>query len=363
MSSELARSLLLAGAIAPDALARALFATLTDDVAFEEALLSAGAIDEPRLQAELARWDGPTIQNVTPVPELLARLPRGLCRRLLALPIRLDARTGTVDVAVANGHDPHPAAELGHHLHAPVRAVRAPLAALRRALADAGQAGRGVPPIVLPNGGAAVSARTRKPSRTPLWGTPIVNVDDPPPSTERPIPLVRHAQPPSTVRDPERASLPLPDLAPVLASLENARDRDAVVAIVLSGVRGVARRVAVLVSKRDAIVGWSCVPEFGSATRLQEVRIPSSLPSVFLAVARSDVSYLGPVASTPPHSALLEVAGTLSSDVAIAPLRVAGRCALLVVADELTDPALSTRHIDAISRAAGDALARILRRR
>lgn len=288
MSLELGRALLLSGAITPDALARALLATRTRDIAFEEALLSEGAIDERGLQVELGRWDGPTIHNVIPVPELVARLPRGMCRRLLAWPIRVDALTGTVDVAVADGRDPHAPAEIGRHLKAPVRAVRAPLGALRRA----------------------------------LQGKP-----------------------------------------PVLAGLENARDRDSIVAIVLSAAGGVARRVAVLVARRDAIVGWSCSPEFGSASRLQELRMPSSVPNVFLAVAGSGTSYLGPVSRTPPHSALLEIAGTLTSDVAIAPVCVAGRCALLIVADELSDPALSTRALDEIARAAGDAIARILRRR
>lgn len=382
MGSELARSLLLADAITPDGLARALFASLTQEIALEEALLETGAIDERQLQSELARWDGPSIQNVVPVPELIARLPKGLCRRLLALPIRVDPRTGTVDVAVADGRDPHPAAEVGHHLRAPVRAVRARLATLIGAIEKAEHGEHGVhvlaAPLWVP---ASPAAKPAQPSReTPMWGTPIVTVEPkpPPPSVEMPIPLMRRAEPaPQTERDPEPVfslpqssarpartpTLPLPDPAPVLASLEAAHDRDAILAIVLSGARAVARRVALLVVKRDAFVGWACSPELGSATRLRALQIPTSVPSLFATVASSAAPYLGPVYDTPAHQPFVELCGTLSRDVALTCVRVAGRPAVLVVADELADPALSTKHLDQIADAAGKALERLLRKR
>src|SRR5262249_28867616 len=69
-----------------------------------------------------------------PVSELVERLPRGLCKRLLALPVRHDAITGTIDVVVADTADAHPATEIGFHLGAPVRVVRAPVSAIEDAL-------------------------------------------------------------------------------------------------------------------------------------------------------------------------------------------------------------------------------------
>lgn len=388
MSSELARSLLLADAITPEGLARALFATLTEEVALEEALVSTGAIDERRLQDELARWDGPTIQNVAPVPELVERLPAGLCRRLLALPIRVDPRTGTVDVAVADGRDPHPAAEVGHHLRAPVRAVRARLSTLIGAIErlDQTQGAHALAApmwVPSPHYSRESQARPASPKQTPLWGTPIVNLErPPPPSVEMPIPLMRRAEAaPATLRDPEPvfplppssrtsrsrpkapAPLPLPDVSPVIASLEAAGDRDSILAIMLSGVRGVARRVALLVVKRDVFIGWSCSPELGSAERLRELQIPTNVPSVFATVAASGASYLGPVFDAPAHEGFVAVCGALSRDVAVAPVRVAQRPAVLIVADELADTALSTKHIDEIAEAGGQALTRLLRKR
>ena len=70
----------------------------------------------------LARTEAPYLRQVVPLVELVDRLPPGLCARLLAIPVRRDAITGTVDVVVADASDPHPAKEIAFHLGAPVRA-------------------------------------------------------------------------------------------------------------------------------------------------------------------------------------------------------------------------------------------------
>jgi hypothetical protein len=198
-----------------------------------------------------------------------------------------------------------------------------------------------------------------------------------------PIPLLRRsidpgAFEPDTQREPEptfdlvpsqrlrpaptAAMLPLPDLGPVLASLRTASDRDAVLSIVLSGVRGLARRAAILVMKKDAFVGWSCTPEFGSAAALRNVSIPSAASSI-LATAAAGGMYLGPLFEADAHGPLLAVMGTATRDVAVSAVKVGDRTAMLILADELADTALSTKHMDAIAKAAGDALARLVRRR
>ena len=104
------------------------------DVVIGRALLSTKAIDGARLEALLDRGDAPTMRHVTPVPALVQHLPPGLCERLLALPVRRDPRTGTVDVAVVDSRDPHPVEEMAHWLKAPVRLVRTSLAAMDAAL-------------------------------------------------------------------------------------------------------------------------------------------------------------------------------------------------------------------------------------
>ena len=50
------------------------------------------------------------------------------------MPVRRDPRTGTVDVAVVDARDPHPAEEIGYWLKAPVRMVRTSIASMESAL-------------------------------------------------------------------------------------------------------------------------------------------------------------------------------------------------------------------------------------
>lgn len=116
--------------MAPSAIAEALFVSVSRGVPLVQALTDSGAVAPEVLARYLARAEAPVLRQVTPVPELVERLPDGLCARLFAVPVRRDAITGTVDVAVADALDAHPAAEIGHHLGAPVRVIRAPVAAI-----------------------------------------------------------------------------------------------------------------------------------------------------------------------------------------------------------------------------------------
>src|SRR5258706_4231464 len=131
---ELGRSLLLSDAVSPEALAEALCTAASERVSLVRALLSTRAIDPDRLEEELARTtDAPLQRHVTPIFDLMEQLPPGLCARLLAVPVRRDPRTGTIDVAVADARDSHAAEEIAFFLRAPVRLVRAPLSAIEDA--------------------------------------------------------------------------------------------------------------------------------------------------------------------------------------------------------------------------------------
>jgi hypothetical protein len=120
--------------VVPEALAEALFVSATRGTSLVRALLVAHAIDLPRLEQYLERGDAPYMRHVAAVQPLVEKLPPGLCERLLALPVRRDARTGTVDVAVVDACDPHPAEEIAYWLKAPVRMVRTSLASLDAAV-------------------------------------------------------------------------------------------------------------------------------------------------------------------------------------------------------------------------------------
>jgi hypothetical protein len=125
------------------------------------------------------------------------------------------------------------------------------------------------------------------------------------------------------------------------------------------GLRSIARRIAILVVKKDGLVGWSCTPEFGDQGALKALRIPFKAPAAMPEVLGGGV-HLGPLME-PVKAPLLRIMRTSTEDVAIVAVRIGDRPAVLLVADELGDTLLATKRIDELGRAAGDALLRIVR--
>ena len=406
MTFELARALLNAEAVAPVPLARALFTVATEGVPLTRALVAMNILPEARLEEELGRVDAPSMHQIVPVHELLDLLPTGLCSRLLALPIRKDPRTGTVDVAVVDARDPHAAAEIGFFLQAPVRVVRTTLAAMEAAL-DHGSAPSNAKAEALapPMGG-----EFRAPPKRTLQIQPS-SIPPPHPSAEMPIPLMKrnplpqfaveddapatieegvedvvlelrppsrrgHATPdarhvrsapeprvPSVAPPPDGIpAMPFPDSSPILAALRSASSRDEILASLLLGLRSVARKAGLLVWKKDQFVGWMCNAELADISAFRTIAISAVSPSIFTTAAAGQ-TYLGPLYRDRASAPLLDVMGSASPDVAIAPVRVLGKTAVLVVADELGDTMMSTKAMEELARAAGEALARVVRRR
>ena len=455
---ELAESLLLAESVSPRALARGLFLEATQQMSLVQALIVTGAIDEAKIEEAVAKeGDPPPLAAITPSLSLVQRLPRGLCARLLAVPIGTDSQTGDIEAAFVDMHDQHAIGEVEFFLRARVRPHRATVSALRAAIEQIQRAEPALVPV------PAHGERTR----TPIWGTPVVSVvpvaaphtnaadmpiplmrrstvpskeesavlelrtpassrpvpdtirdTDPvfslrsPPSMRRPISVMmaetrmepqkqnnlvtvpapkqdprhtmvtapappRRSEPPPAVQgmDAPRSrrssmaprfspgpTLPFPDATPVFAAMEEANDRDAIIALLISGMRAVARRVAVMAVKRDAFVGWSCNAEFGDARAWRTVSVPANVPSV-LATAASGTPYLGPLFRTDGHMPILEFMREMSRDVAVTGVRVDMHPALVLLADELGDTALGTRRMEHLAKAAGVALTRVLRKK
>ncbi|MEO8797002.1 MAG: hypothetical protein ABI551_03885, partial [Polyangiaceae bacterium] len=311
MTFELARALLNAEAIAPVPLARALFTVATEGVPIPRALVALGIMTEERLEEELARVDVPNVQHVVGVPELMELLPAGLCSRLMALPIRKDPRTGTVDVAVVDARDPHAANEVGFFLQSPVRVVRASMAALEGALDHAQSHSHRAealaplmntsvpPPARLPLKGSSIPPRhpsaempiplMKRNNTLPHFGTPPSLPDydeDGPETVEDDVVLelratrMRPRQPSIPQRSPSVAppsslpSFPFPDSSSVLAAIRSASSRDEILASLLLGIRSVARKAGLLVAKKDHFVGWMCNAELGDSSAFRLVQIP-----------------------------------------------------------------------------------------
>ncbi len=158
---------------------------------------------------------------------------------------------------------------------------------------------------------------------------------------------------------PKRARAP--DAGPVMTALANAGTRDDVIRVAMRGTRLVARRIAVFAVKRDGFHGWACNVEMGDEDALRAIHVPADLPSV-LATATATAIYLGPIPPTPAHESLLRVMERASPDVAAVTVRVAGRAALVLLADDLDDTMIGTRFLVELARAVGDALARLIAR-
>jgi len=199
VSIELGRLLIDAGSVTPADVEAALFLSVVRGIPFPRALVDRGAITERALDAELDRRGGLAMRQVLGARDLFARLPRALCRRLGAVPTRLDPATGTIDVAAADPLDRHIPAEISFHLGQPVRLLRAPMSAIEEAIRA----------IELEEKQAPQPQRARPRRVTPPspHGAPQSTIP-PPPSEDAPIPLVRRAPPASTEPPPPAWRVP-----------------------------------------------------------------------------------------------------------------------------------------------------------
>jgi hypothetical protein len=145
-----------------------------------------------------------------------------------------------------------------------------------------------------------------------------------------------------------------------LTRLREATDRESLVDALIRAAGVVARRVAVFAVRRDGFAGWSCSKGFADRDRLRSLTLPLGAPSV-LALATAAGSYFGPILPNDAHARLMGVMERATRDVAVLAIKAQGRAALVLLADELDDSMLGTRHLDQVARAAGEALSRILR--
>ena len=222
------------------------------------ALLKTEAIAILRLEEELARTapDAPLLRHPVPVLDLIARLPPHLCAALVAVPVRADALTGTVNVAVADASDTHAAEEIGFYLSAPVRLLRSPLGAIESAIDQARLAreavGSSIPPSIGPISVPPPSP-VRPMSHTPPWGSPAF-VRPPEPEeasatgSELPMPLI-----------PKTASKRVPDAAAEPSDAPPGPDGDVAVPLLRrltpgAGLLALARAAQELDDEEDPVV-------------------------------------------------------------------------------------------------------------
>ncbi len=170
------------------------------------------------------------------------------------------------------------------------------------------------------------------------------------------------------------AAVPAPNAPAVTAEetpsivnqMRGARNRDEILDLLVTGARSVARRAVVLAVRRDALVGWTGSGDLAERPALRAVRLPNTMPTVL----HESLEYDGPRfarirldAAHAPLFAIMRSPPSPAEDVVVVSIQAEGRPVALVIADGLAEAPVAIERVGVLARAAGDALARLLRER
>ncbi len=400
MTVELARRLIESGVPLAD-IEAALLLVVEQGLSFPEALAERDASLLSRVEQELARSELPSVMTVRASPELFARLPVGMCRRLLAVPVHVDPRTGRVDVAAVEPLDPHIGQEFTYHLDQPVRVLHASLDAVKGAL-DRLQPGAKVSvlpprrlsehalssdapiPLVKLDTGVRSDApiplvrRSMLPGRSPT-ARPLARSAPPPralPETEGvaaswrskppPVDLVKGA---AQLEEAAREAARLPSVPPVASRrstttrerLEEATSPEGVLEVLRDCLAPAASIIFAV--KNASFDGRVASPAIEQRASAKQISLLSHQPSVLETAVKSGF-YLGPIPNTPNHRELRDaLPPDALNEVYVTVITVSDRPSLVWLLAGFEQSLDLTRRADEVALAAGRVLARILRER
>jgi hypothetical protein len=392
---ELARRLIESGVPLAD-IEAALLLVVERGMSLPEALAERDPGLLSRVEQELSRSELPSVLTVRASPDLFARLPQGMCRRLLAVPVHVDPRSGRVDVAAVEPLDPHIAQEFAYHLDQPIRVLHASLEAVKSAL-DRLQHKTKV--SVLP------PQRAQEPGISSDAPIPLVKLDTGARS-DAPIPLVRRsmlpARAPSVVPKgrsapptgafPETegvavswrskpppvdlvagaaqldrqaakaaAAAPKPRTVSTRERLEDATSPEAVLELLRDCLAPAAAIVFAI--KNASFDGRVASTSVEARTPAKAISLLSHQPSVLETAVKSGF-YLGPIPNTPNHRELREaLPPDAVHEVYVTVITVSDRPSLVWLLAGFERSLDLTRRADEIALVAGRVLAKILRQR
>lgn len=399
MTVELARRLIESGVPLAD-IEAALLLVVERGLPLSEALAERDEGLLMRVDQELNRSELPSVLTVRASPELFARLPDGMCRRLAAVPVHVDPRTGRVDVAATEPLDPHIAQEFAYHLEQPVRVLHASREAVRGALdrlqhrgkvsalppAEDAPSGSDAPiPLVKLEAGARSDAPiplvrrsllpARGPSLVPGAGAGARSGPAALPEEEGvaaswrskppPVDLVGGTRPAPSPAEPSRphaarvSSVPPP--ATVRERLEKATSPEAVLELLREALAPSASIVFTI--KNASFEGRVASELVERRTPAKQLSLLSHQPSVLETAVKSGF-YLGPIPNTPNHRELRDaLPPDTVNEVYVTVIMVSDRPSLVWLIAGFEQSLDLTRRADEVALAAGRALARILRER
>jgi hypothetical protein len=394
---ELARRLIESGVPLAD-IEAALLSVVERGLPLSEALARQDPGLLARIDHELNRSELPSVLTVRASPELYARLPDGMCRRLLAVPVHVDPRTGRVDIAAVEPLDPHITQEFAFQLDQPVRVLHASREAVSGALDKLQQRTK---VSVLPPGRAAeelgsdapiplvkLDSGARSDAPIPLVRRSMVPVRSgrsvPPPralpedegvaaswrSRPPPVDLVVGARAeaarveaahlePARVEQVHRSSLPPPP--PVRERLEQATVPEAVLELLRNALAPAPSIIFAI--KSASFEGRVAADAVERRVPAKQLSLLAHQPSVLETAVKSGF-YLGPIPNTPNHRELRDaLPPDAANEVYVTVITVEGRPSLVWLIAGFEQSLDLTRRADEVALAAGRALARILRDR
>ncbi len=393
MTVELARRLIENGVPLAD-IEAALLVVATHGMPLSEAIAERDPELLARVEQELSRSELPSVLTVRASPELFARLPAGMCKRLLAVPVHVDPRSGRIDVAAVEPLDPHVAQEFGYHLAQPIRVLQASREAVHGALDRLQQRtkvsvlppekatsslGSDAPiPLIKPEPSARSDApiplvrRSMVPARAPSAVPPRSVAPGAVPEAEgvalswrsKPPPndLVANVAPQADAR-PKRVSVPPPAIAlpTPRERLEGAASPDDVLAVLRDGLSPAASIVFAV--KNASFDGRVASPSVEQRAAVKQISLLSHQPSVLETALKSGF-YLGPIPNTPNHRELRDALPPDSvNEVYVTVVSVSDRPSLIWLVAGFEQSLDLTRRADEMALLAGRALTRILRDR
>jgi hypothetical protein len=364
-----------------------------------------------KLEIELARDTGPSVTGELAIDFLqVLRLPPGLCKRLMVVPLQVEPTNCRWAIAVADPLDRHVVDEISYHLGGPVDVFRAPLGVILAAVAFTEER-----PLVPSNApllddvddehtpafGTAAIMKLRRPAmhsragddypveRRPTLrrGLSLPPVQMAESESEPPIPLMRpiphrsvgSGEPreeaaagvnstsdtrprqtlPQLLHSFPSESTPKKRIAEILAELEKNQSPREVLLGFGRAVATVAKRAAVF-AVRSGRFELECLLPINLALKLS---VSGAEPSV-LQMACQAGYYLGPLTRGANAESLAEaLAVAKDSELYIVPILVAQRPALLMVAGLIDNTFAATRLIDHIAARGGEILDQLARRR
>jgi hypothetical protein len=433
VSIDLGRRLLASGTIHPGELRRALHDAIVRERPFVRALIEASSSAREvlgrALESSHAPGGGasrhPTVKSVIAYEPLLAELPPGLATRLLVVPLRKDARPGTVDVAMVDPDDVHAAAEVSFHLGAPVRPVAAPLVEIERALLldistkvstaeyEAARPSQIPEPIPLTAPVPSVApASTPEEFVVPLVRRPRASLASPPPSprmgtsdsipppsrmraslapptttpfSERPVAVemvvdfsaaaraeqeeaaavTRRGVPP----DPGEQKLeekrpPFASLTPILERIDVVTDRDGLIEALLRGLATTAACAALFAPRRGKFVGVGAAGALDSE-QIRGVIVPAHGAMAETVGKGERLGALDPRVDRDLYQALelhRYYSDSSRAHVLLSTSYLSDRAALVLVAYGMGDVIEASRRARVLSTAASAAMTRLLKR-